>query len=62
MTHLLQRHSLPAQALACGQLITGTFAGCIFLGKGIAQNFHRILVSAVIAHTPDRSHCSRSKP
>ena len=62
MTHLLQRHSFPTQALACGQLIAGTFAGCIFLGKGIAQNFHRILVSAVIAHTPDRSHCSRSKP
>ena len=62
VTHFLQRHRLPAQAFACGQLIAGTFAGCIFLGKGIAQDLHRILVSAVIAHTPDRSHCPRSKP
>ena len=62
VTYFLQRHRLPAQALACGQLIAGTLAGCIFLGKGIAQDLHRILVSAVIAHAPYRSHRPRSKP
>ena len=62
MTHFLQRHSLPTQALACGQLIAGTFAGRIVLGKGIAQNFHRILMAAVISHPPYRSHGTRTKP
>ncbi len=62
MTHFLQCHRLPAQALACSQLVAGAFAGRIFLGKGITQYLHRILMAAVISHPPYRSHGTRTKP
>ena len=61
MPHLLQRHRLPAQALACGQLVALLLRG-IVVGEGIAQNLHRILMAAIVPHTPYRAHGTRTKP
>ena len=60
MPHLLQRHRLPAQALACGQLVALLLRG-IVVGEGITQNLHRILMAAIVPHTPYRPHCPRTK-
>ena len=61
MAHFPQRHRLPAQALACGQLVALPLRGIVIVGQGITQNLHRILVPAVIAYAPHRPHCPRTK-
>ncbi len=56
MAHLLQCHGLAAQPFPGGELVIAFRSGFVILGQRIAQNLHRILVPAVVADAPYRSH------
>ena len=61
MTYFLQRHRLTTQSFAGRHLIAGGLRRGAVFGQGVAQNLHRILVTAIVPHTPYRSHRARAK-